>query len=165
MDLNRQPDSPSEEEPVTPRPAVASQNPKYQLFLGNDLKTNGVGGKDADGPGGGGSLGENGPTRLPHWETNRLAVHRGSSESLASRDLDSAADRVGDVGAADSRHTVVAVAPFLLFLPSVSYLFNARLLQGKAIITQCHLVDVEYMTTSCPVQVFVVLHQCCGAGG
>ncbi|XP_075885380.1 uncharacterized protein LOC142890323 isoform X2 [Nelusetta ayraudi] len=95
MDSNRQPDSPSEEEPVTPRPVMASQNPKYQLFLSNDLKTNGVSGKDADGPGGGGSLGENGPTRLPPWETKRLAVHRGSSESLALRDLDSATDRVG----------------------------------------------------------------------
>lgn len=122
MDSNRQADSPSEEEPLTPRPVTAVQNPKYQLFLSNDPKTNGVSGKDADGPGGGGSLGENGPNRLSRWETNRLAVHRGSSESLASRDLDSAADRVGDVGAADSRHTLVAATPpppLLSFLPSI----------------------------------------------
>lgn len=119
LDSSRQPDSPFEEEPLTPRPATASQNPKYQLFLSNDLKTNGVSGKDADGPGGGGSLGESGPNRLSRWETNRLPVHRGSSESLASRDLDSAADRVGDVGAADSRHTLVAPRPlsFFLFFP------------------------------------------------
>lgn len=133
MDSNRQPDSPSEEEPVTPRPVMASQNPKYQLFLSNDLKSNGVSGKDADGPGGGGSLGENGPTRLPPWETKRLAVHRGSSESLALRDLDSATDRVGDVGAADSRHSLLVIPPFFLsfflsflFFPSIIYLFNTQ---------------------------------------
>lgn len=102
FDSNRQPDSPFDEEPLTPRTVTASQNPKYQLFLSNDPKTNGVSGKHADGPGGGGSLGENGPSRLSRWETNRLAVHRGSSESLASRDLDSAADRVGDVGVEDT---------------------------------------------------------------
>lgn len=116
MDSNRQPDSPSEDEPVTPRPVMASQNPKYQLFLSNDLKSNGVSGKDADGPRGGGSLGENGASKLPPWETKRLAVHRGSSESLASRDLDSATDRVGDVGAADSRHSLLAPAPLSVFL-------------------------------------------------
>lgn len=96
MDSNKQPDSPTEEEPSTPRAVTTSQNPKYQLFLSKDLKTNGVSGKDADGPGGGGSVGENGP-RLSRWETNRLGVNRGSSESLASRDLDAASDRVGDV--------------------------------------------------------------------
>lgn len=96
MDSNKQPDSPTEEEPSTPRAVPTSQNPKYQLFLSKDLKTNGVSGKDADGPGGGGSVGENGP-RLSRWETNRLGVNRGSSESLASRDLDAVSDRVGDV--------------------------------------------------------------------
>lgn len=133
MDSNRQPDSPYDEDPVTPRPVTASQNPKYQLFLSNDLKSNGVSGKDADGPGGGGSLGENSPTRLPPWETKRLAVHRGSSESLASRDLDSATDRVGDVGAADSRHSLLVIPPFLssfpfffFFFPSIIYLFNTQ---------------------------------------
>lgn len=112
LDSNRQPDSPLDDEPLTPRPVTASQNPKYQLFLSADPKTNGVSGKHADGPGGGGSLGENGPNRLSRWETNRLAVHQGSSESLASRDLDSATDRVGDVGAADG-------PPFLYVLPSI----------------------------------------------
>lgn len=129
---------------------TATQNPKYQLFLSNDLKTNGVSGKDADGPGGGGSLGENGPNRLPRWETNRLAVHRGSSESLASKDLDSAADRVGDVGAVDSRRTVVAPRP-LSFFSFQSYLLMiptqlAVLPQGKPIVIHCHLVEEEYLT-------------------
>ncbi|CAG00970.1 unnamed protein product [Tetraodon nigroviridis] len=95
MDLNKQPDSLSEEEPSTPRIVSASQNPKYQLFLSNDIKTNGESGKDADGPGGGESLRENGP-KLARWETNRVGLnhYRGSLESLASRDLDASSDRV-----------------------------------------------------------------------
>lgn len=96
IEPNKQPDSPSEEEPSTPRVLSINQNPKYQLFLNNEIKTNGVSGKDADGPGGGGTVGENGP-RLSRWETNRLGVnqHRGSLESLASRDWDTMSDRVG----------------------------------------------------------------------
>lgn len=152
LDSNRQPDSPSEEEPLTPRPVSASQNPKYQLFLSNDLKTNGVSGKDADGPGGGGSLGENGPNRLSRWETNRLAIHQGSSESLASRDMDSAADRVGDVGAAGSRHALVTQPQYsqcyLLMIPTEL----AVVPQGKPII-QCHLVDKP----SCHIQLRTVV--------
>lgn len=95
MDLNKQPDSLSEEEPSTPRIVSARQNPKYQLFLSNDIKTNGESGKDADGPGGGESLRENGP-KLARWETTRggLNHYRGSLESLASRDLDANSDRV-----------------------------------------------------------------------
>ncbi|XP_073334758.1 uncharacterized protein [Pagrus major] len=88
----------SEEEPTTPRIVLTSQNPKYQLLLNNEMKTNGVSGRDADGPGGGGSVGENGP-RLPRWETSKLGMnnYRGSLESLASRDWDTMSDRLGVV--------------------------------------------------------------------
>ncbi|KAM9338374.1 uncharacterized protein ABDE67_017932 [Symphorus nematophorus] len=99
FDSSKQLDSPSEEEPTTPRAMPPSQNPKYQLFLNNEMKTNGVSGRDADGPGSvGGSVGENGP-RLTRWETNRVGQnhHRGSLESLASRDWDTMSDRVGVV--------------------------------------------------------------------
>lgn len=98
MELNKQPDSLSEEEPSTPRVVTASQNPKYQLFLSHDIKINGESGKDADGPGGGESLGENG-SKLARWETTRVGLnhYRGSLESLASRDLDVASDRVRQV--------------------------------------------------------------------
>ncbi|KAM9820224.1 uncharacterized protein ACB057_000824 [Neosynchiropus ocellatus] len=94
-DSNKQQDSLSEEEPLTPR-VIPAQNPKYQLFLNNDLKTNGLSSKDADGPGGGGSQGENNP-RLSRWETTRPGVnhYRGSLESLASRDYDTMSDRLG----------------------------------------------------------------------
>ncbi|XP_049594872.1 myosin-11 [Syngnathus scovelli] len=84
---NKQSDSLSEEEPATPR--VVRPSPKYQLFLDNDLKTNGLSSKDADGSGGGGSSGEDGP-RLSRWETTRPGVNnfQGSMESVASRDLE-----------------------------------------------------------------------------
>ncbi|KAM9794444.1 uncharacterized protein ACBT44_018503 [Syngnathus typhle] len=84
---NKQSGSLSEEEPSTPR--VVRPSPKYQLFLDNDLKTNGLSSKDADGSGGGGSSGEDGP-RLSRWETTRPGVnnYQGSMESLASRDFD-----------------------------------------------------------------------------
>jgi len=99
MDLNKQPDSPSEEQPTTHRVMSASHNPKYQLFLNNEIKTNGLSGRDADGPGGGGRTvgGENGP-RLPRWETNLLGTnnYRGSLECLASRDWDTMPDKVGE---------------------------------------------------------------------
>ncbi|XP_068430309.1 cingulin [Clinocottus analis] len=96
LDLSKQSDSPTESEPTTPRAVPASQNPKYQLFLNNEHKTNGLSGRDADGPGGGGTVGENGP-RLARWETNRLGTnnYRGSLESLASRDWDTTPDRWG----------------------------------------------------------------------
>uniref|UniRef100_A0A8C3AA85 Myosin tail domain-containing protein n=1 Tax=Cyclopterus lumpus TaxID=8103 RepID=A0A8C3AA85_CYCLU len=98
LDLNKQPDSPSEEEPTTPRVMPASQNPKYQLFLNNEHRTNGLSGRDADGSGGGGTVGENGP-KPARWETNRLRKdnYRGSLESLASRDWDTMPDRWGVV--------------------------------------------------------------------
>ncbi|XP_057674654.1 cingulin-like protein 1 isoform X5 [Corythoichthys intestinalis] len=88
---NKQSDSLSEEEPSTPRTVPPS--PKYQLFLENDLKSNGLSSsssKIADGQGGGGSLGENGP-RLSRWETTRSGPNnfQGSMESIASRDLES----------------------------------------------------------------------------
>lgn len=88
----------SEEEPTTPRVVQTSHNPKYQLLLNSEMKTNGVSGRDADGPGGGGLMGENGP-RLARWETNRLGTnnYRGSLESLASRDWDTMSDRVSEV--------------------------------------------------------------------
>lgn len=98
FDSNKQLDSPSEEEPSTPRVMPTSQNPKYQLFLNNERRTNGLSSRDADGPGGSGSLGENG-LRLARWETSRLGMnhYRGSLESLASRDWDTMSDRVGEV--------------------------------------------------------------------
>nr|XP_043868860.1 uncharacterized protein LOC122758656 [Solea senegalensis] len=103
FELNKQPDSPTEEEPSTPRVTSASQNPKYQLFLNNDLRTNDLktnglsGGKNTDAPGAGGSSGENGP-RLARWETTRLGQnqYRGSLESLTSRDWDTMSDRLLD---------------------------------------------------------------------
>ncbi|XP_039636357.1 cingulin-like protein 1 isoform X2 [Perca fluviatilis] len=98
FDSNKQSDSPSEEEPTTPRAVPTSQNPKYQLYLSNEHRTNGLSGRDADGPGGGGTVGENGP-RLTTWETNRLGMNhfKGSLESLASRDWDTMPDRWGVV--------------------------------------------------------------------
>lgn len=97
FDSNKHLDSPSEEEPTTPRIMTTSQNPKYQLYLSNEMKTNGVSGRDADGLGGTGSVGENGP-KLARWETTRLGLnhYRGSLESLASRDWDNSSDRVGE---------------------------------------------------------------------
>ncbi|XP_071321958.1 myosin heavy chain, embryonic smooth muscle isoform [Trachinotus anak] len=98
FDPNKQLDSPSEEEPSTPKAVQTSQNPKYQLFLNNEMRTNGLSSRDADGPGGSGSAGENGP-RQARWETTRLGLnhYRGSLESLASRDWDTMSDRVGVV--------------------------------------------------------------------
>lgn len=121
MDLNKQPDSLSEEEPSTPRIVSASQNPKYQLFLSNDIKTNGESGKDADGPGGGELLGENGP-KLARWETTRVGLnhYRGSLESLTSRDLDVNSDRVRNVNCGFT-HTSQP--------------------HRRAVIKQCHLLD------------------------
>lgn len=120
-DLNKQPDILSEEEPSTPRIVSASQNPKYQLFLSNDIKTNGESGKGADGPGGGESLRENGP-KLARWETTRVGLnhYRGSLESLASRDLDANSDRVCVRFTVDS-HTIQTHG-------------------GRAVIKQCHLL-------------------------
>ncbi|XP_077594032.1 uncharacterized protein LOC144210937 isoform X1 [Stigmatopora nigra] len=85
----KQSNSLSEEEPTTPR--AAPPNPKYQLFLNNDLKTNGLISKDADGRGGGGSPGENNGPILSRWETTRSGPNsfQGSMESIASRDLES----------------------------------------------------------------------------
>ncbi|XP_053196503.1 putative uncharacterized protein MYH16 [Scomber japonicus] len=98
LDSNKQLDSPSEDEPITPRSTTTKQNPKYQLFLNNELKTNGLSSRDTDGTGVGGSVGENGP-RLARWETSRPGVnhYRGSLESLASRDWDTMSDRMGVV--------------------------------------------------------------------
>ncbi|XP_051794925.1 cingulin-like [Acanthochromis polyacanthus] len=96
FDSNKHPDSPSEEEPSTPKATTTTQNPRYQLFLNNELKTNGLSSREADSPGIGGSVGENGP-RLARWETARLGSnhYKGSLESLASRDWDTMSDKVG----------------------------------------------------------------------
>ncbi|XP_029299858.1 cingulin-like protein 1 isoform X2 [Cottoperca gobio] len=98
LDLNKQSDSPSEDEPTTPRVVSTSQNPKYQLFLNNDHLTNGLSSRAADSPGGGGTVGENSP-KPARRETNRLGLnnHRGSLESLASRDWDNTSERWGVV--------------------------------------------------------------------
>ncbi|XP_034048301.1 cingulin-like protein 1 isoform X2 [Thalassophryne amazonica] len=99
-DTNKQPDSPaSEEEPSTPRVLPSRQNPKYQLFLNNEVPTNGLSSREADGPGGGGGLaGENG-SKQPRWETTRLGMnhYKGSLESLTSREWDTMSDRMGVV--------------------------------------------------------------------
>jgi len=97
LDSNKQSDSPSEEDPVTPRPISTRENPKYQLLLNNELKTNGLSGRDSNGLGGVGSSGEKSPM-LSRWETSRLGVnnYRGSLESLTSRDWDTGSDRVGE---------------------------------------------------------------------
>uniref|UniRef100_A0A3Q1B252 Myosin tail domain-containing protein n=1 Tax=Amphiprion ocellaris TaxID=80972 RepID=A0A3Q1B252_AMPOC len=94
FDSNKHPDSPSEEEPSTPKATTTTPNPRYQLFLNNELKTNGIGSRDADSPGIGGSVGENGP-RLAQWESARLGNnnYKGSLESLASRDWDTMSDK------------------------------------------------------------------------
>ncbi|XP_047228342.1 uncharacterized protein LOC124872416 isoform X2 [Girardinichthys multiradiatus] len=96
FDSNKQSDSPSEEEPSTPRATTVTQNPKYQLLMHHDLNTNGLGSREAKSPGGGGSVGEKSP-RLSRWETTRLGTNnfRGSLESLASRDWDTGSDRTG----------------------------------------------------------------------
>ncbi|XP_069370035.1 cingulin-like protein 1 [Paralichthys olivaceus] len=98
LDSNKQLDSPLEDEPTTPRAVTTSQNPKYQLFLNNDLRTNGLSSREADAPGGGGAAVENGP-RMSRWETSRPGPnhYRGSLESLASRDWDTLSDRLGAV--------------------------------------------------------------------
>ncbi|XP_060933830.1 uncharacterized protein LOC133010310 [Limanda limanda] len=91
-----------EDEPTTPKPVSASQNPKYQLYLNNDLKTNGISSREADAPGGGKATEENGP-RMSRWEGSRLGTntnpnqYRGSLESLASREWDNTSDRLGVV--------------------------------------------------------------------
>ncbi|MEQ2164196.1 hypothetical protein GOODEAATRI_004114 [Goodea atripinnis] len=96
FDSNKQSDSPSEEELSTPRATTVTQNPKYQLLMNHDLKTNGLGSREAKSPGGGGSVGDKSP-RLSRWETTRLGTNnfRGSLESLASRDWDTGSDRGG----------------------------------------------------------------------
>ncbi|KAM7369356.1 hypothetical protein PAMP_013630 [Pampus punctatissimus] len=98
IDLNKQLGSPSEDEPATPRVPPTSQNPKYQLFLSYEVKSNGLSSRDADGSGGGGLVGEN-SLRLSRWEPSRLGMNhvRGSLESLASRDWDTMSDRGGPV--------------------------------------------------------------------
>ncbi|KAJ0057634.1 hypothetical protein NL108_011575 [Boleophthalmus pectinirostris] len=86
----------TQDDPVTPQPPSTSQNPKYQLFLNNDLKTNGTGSKEQDINFSSGTAGgENGPR--PRWESTRLGLnnYRGSLESLMSRDWDNTSDRGG----------------------------------------------------------------------
>ncbi|PWA16007.1 hypothetical protein CCH79_00017749, partial [Gambusia affinis] len=112
VDSNKQSDSPSEEEPSTPRATIVAQNPKYQLLLNHDLKTNGLSSREANGPGGGGSIGDKSP-RLSRWETTRLGTNnfRGSLESLASRDWDTGTDRVSE----EDQNTGVVDSPPRVF--------------------------------------------------
>ncbi|XP_061589197.1 putative leucine-rich repeat-containing protein DDB_G0290503 [Cololabis saira] len=92
LDSSKHSDSPSEEDPSTPKVST-SQNPKYQLCLTNELKTNGLSGRDLDGPGRSGSV----SPRMSRWETSRVGAnnYRGSLESLTSRDWDTGSDRAG----------------------------------------------------------------------
>ncbi|KAJ8402102.1 hypothetical protein AAFF_G00373370 [Aldrovandia affinis] len=88
FDPSKQPESPLSEE-ETPNSKVR-QNPKYQLFLGSDVIGNGS--RDPDGTAGG-----SGP-RNSRWESGNSRYgpnHRGSLESLASRDWDTMSDRMG----------------------------------------------------------------------
>ncbi|KAM6903058.1 uncharacterized protein FYW49_016566 [Xenentodon cancila] len=98
LDSSKHPDSPSEEDPTTPKAVMTSQNPKYQLCLNNGLRTNGLSSRDVNGPGGSGSAWESSP-RLSRWETTRVGAnnYRGSLESLTSRDWDTGSDRVAVV--------------------------------------------------------------------
>uniref|UniRef100_A0A8C6UY18 Myosin tail domain-containing protein n=1 Tax=Neogobius melanostomus TaxID=47308 RepID=A0A8C6UY18_9GOBI len=77
-----------EDEPITPTPASV-QNPKYQLFLNNDVKINGTSSREQDLS----FRSENGAK--PQWENSRLGQnnYRGSLESLTSRDWDATSDR------------------------------------------------------------------------
>ncbi|KAK7896031.1 hypothetical protein WMY93_021356 [Mugilogobius chulae] len=92
-----QPQNSTDDEPVTPRPTATTQNPKYQLFLNNDLKTNGTSSRDQDISFSSRTVeGENEPR--PRWESTRLGLtnnYRGSLESLTSRDWDITPERGG----------------------------------------------------------------------
>ncbi|XP_029024580.1 cingulin-like protein 1 isoform X2 [Betta splendens] len=85
FDSNKRADSPSEETPTTPKPTVTSQNPKYQLFLNNGVNTNGLSGRDADGPGGSGGAEE---SSVDQWKLlgPKKEEWNGSLESLLSHD-------------------------------------------------------------------------------
>ncbi|KAG7235615.1 hypothetical protein INR49_002425, partial [Caranx melampygus] len=120
FDSNKQPDSRSEDELSTPKSMSACQNPKYQLFLNQEMKTNGVSGKEANGPVGSGSTAEYSP-RMARWETTRLGMnhYRGSLESLASRDGDSMSDR-GGLSPATSEMNLLSTSPVGIHTPTPS---------------------------------------------
>lgn len=95
-ELDKQPDSPTLEEPSTPRVLSINQNPKYQLFLSNELRTNGVSSnREAEAPVVSAPMAENGP-KMSRWDNTRLGPnhYKGSLESLTSRDWDTTSDRV-----------------------------------------------------------------------
>lgn len=138
LDSHKQLDSPSEEEPSTPKATIISQNPKYQLYLNNDLKTNGFSGRDADGPGsGGGSIGENGP-RMSRWETTRIGAnhYKGSLECLASRDWDTMSDRVGD---SDHVFCLYLCVWFKIAFRKIRWRLTSRV--KASVIKQCPLLE------------------------
>ncbi|KAL0963235.1 hypothetical protein UPYG_G00351500 [Umbra pygmaea] len=91
FDANKHPESPASEDERSPS-VRARQNPKYQLFLSGDMIGNGS--RDTDGSVAGG---QNGFAREFRNSTDsRFSPnHRGSLESLASRDWDTMSDRVG----------------------------------------------------------------------
>ncbi|XP_008322532.1 EH domain-containing and endocytosis protein 1 isoform X2 [Cynoglossus semilaevis] len=98
-ELDKQPDSPTLEEPSTPRVLSINQNPKYQLFLSNELRTNGVSSnREAEAPVVSAPMAENGP-KMSRWDNTRLGPnhYKGSLESLTSRDWDTTSDRLGVV--------------------------------------------------------------------
>lgn len=138
LDSHKQLDSPSEEEPSTPKATIISQNPKYQLYLNNDLKTNGFSGRDADGQGSGrGSIGENGP-RMSRWETTRIGAnhYKGSLECLASRDWDTMADRVGD---SDHVFCLYICVWFKIAFRKIRWRLTSRV--KASVIKQCPLLE------------------------
>ncbi|XP_041753135.1 cingulin-like protein 1 [Coregonus clupeaformis] len=95
IDPNKQPESPpSEDEPSNP--VKVCQNPKYQLFLGGDMTGNGS--RDTNGTSGGENGNGRDPRNSSRWDSasSRFGPnHRGSLESLASRDRDTMSDRLG----------------------------------------------------------------------
>lgn len=95
FDSNKRADSLSEGSPALPKGTSTSHNPKYQLFLSNEVKTNGLSSRDADGPGGSGGVGGN---SVDQWKSTepKQDEWRGSTELLLLQD-GSWPDRIGEV--------------------------------------------------------------------
>ncbi|CAL1569124.1 unnamed protein product [Knipowitschia caucasica] len=96
MEIEESKHNSNEDEPTTPQLISASPNPKYQLFLNNEVKTNGTSSREQDMSLNSGTAGGENGSR-PRWESSRLGLnnYRGSLESLSSRDWDVTSDRGG----------------------------------------------------------------------